>query len=90
MSQSIKDNFTEKTNDKEITDHDEDYKEETSKMKEGNESVGNYETSDIFCDDSIIKTTKKREALIQRFMTMNLKYHVIYSVTNTVPLCGEK
>ena len=33
-------------------------------MKEGNESVDNDETSDNLRDDNIIKTTKKREALI--------------------------
>ena len=79
-----------KKNDKTITDQDEEYKEETSKIKESNESVDNSETSDNFRDDSIIKTTKKRKSLIQRLMTMNLKYHVIYSVTNIFPLYGGK
>ena len=58
-------------------------------MKECNESVDDSETSDILCGDSIIKTTKKREVLIQRLMTMSFKYHVIDSVINIVPLCGE-
>ena len=40
-------------------------------MKEGNESVDKLETSDNLCDDSIIKTTKKRKAFIQQLMTMN-------------------
>ena len=70
--------------------HDEEYKEETSKMKEGNASVDNSETSDNLRDDSIIKTKKKRGALIQRLMKINLKYHVIHSVINIVPLCGGK
>ena len=48
-----------KKNDKIITDHDESYRDETSKMKEGNESVDNSETSDNLCDDSINKTTTK-------------------------------
>ena len=62
----------------------------TSKMKEGNESVDNSETSDNFCDDSTIKNTKKIEALIQRLMTMNSKYHAIHSVINIISLCGGK
>ena len=44
MSQSSNDDFTGKTNYKKITDHDEDYKDEISKTKEGNESVDSYET----------------------------------------------
>ena len=43
---------------KKTTNNDEEYKEETSKIQEGNESVDDYETSDTFCDDSIIKTNK--------------------------------
>ena len=52
-----------KKNDKKITDHDEYYKEETSKMIESNESVDNYETSDNLRDDSIIKTTTKNRSI---------------------------
>ena len=59
-------------------------------MKEGNESVDNYKTSDNLRDDSVNKTTKKREALIKRSMTTDLKHHVINSVINIVPLCGKK
>ena len=40
------------------TNDDDKYKEETSKLQDGNESVNNSETSDTFCDDSIINTTK--------------------------------
>ena len=57
-------------------------------MKEGNESVDDSETSDNLRDDSIIKTIKKEEALMQRLMTINFKYHEIHSVINVVPLCG--
>ena len=77
-----------KTNDKKITNNDDEYKEETSKIQEGNESVDNSETSDTLRDDSIIKTTKEEEALIQRLMTMNFKYHVIQSVIDIVSSCG--
>ena len=38
-------------------DYDE-YKEENSKLQDGNESVDNSETSDTLRDDSIIETTK--------------------------------
>ena len=72
------------------TDEDEKYKEETSKLKDGNESVDNSETSDTLCDDIIIKTTKEEEAFIQRLMTMNFKYHVIQSVIDIDSLCGGK
>ena len=48
-----------KKNDKTITNNDDEYKEETSKIHEGNESVDNFETSDTLHDDSIIKTTKE-------------------------------
>ena len=40
--------------------NNEKYKKETSKIKEGNESVDNYETSYNLCDDSIIKRNKTR------------------------------
>ena len=76
-----------KTYDKTITDNYEKYQEENSKIQEGNESVDNYETSDTFCDDSIIKTNKEKESFIQRLMTMNFKYHVIHSVIDIVCLC---
>ena len=58
------------------------------RIQEVNESVDNSETSDTLRDDSIINTTKEEESLIQWFMTMNFKYHVIHSVINIVPLCG--
>ena len=66
------------------------YNEENSKVQDVNESVDNSEASDTFRDDSIIKTTKEEEALIQRLMTMDFKYHVIQSVIYVVTLCGEK
>ena len=40
------------------TNNDDEYKEETSKIQDGNESVDNSETSDTLCGDSIINTTK--------------------------------
>ena len=46
-----------------MKNNDEEYKEETSKIKEGNESVDNSKTSDHLRDDSIIKTTKKEKHL---------------------------
>ena len=42
------------------------YNEENSKVQDVNESVDNSEASDTFRDDIIIKTTKEKEALIQR------------------------
>ena len=70
------------------TNDDDKYKEETLKLHEGNESVHNSETWNTLRDDSIIKTTKEEEALIQRLMTMNFKYHVILSVIDIDSLCG--
>ena len=58
MSHTSPDGFTGKTYDKKITNNDDEYKEETSKLQDGNESVDNPETSDTLRDDSIIKTTK--------------------------------
>ena len=79
-----------KKNSKTITNNDDEYKEDTSKLQDGNESVDNYETSDTLRDYSIIKTTKEEETFIQRLMTMNFKYHVIQSVIDFVSLCGKK
>ena len=89
MSHNIPDDFTEKK-DKTITNNDDKYKEETSKLQDGNESVDNSETSDTLRYDHIIKTTKKIEALIQWLRTMNFKYHGINSVIYIVPLCRGK
>ena len=50
-----------KTDDKKSTNNDDEYKEETSKIKDGNKSVDNSETSDNVFDDSIINTTKKEK-----------------------------
>ena len=46
------------TNDQKITNNDEEYKKETSKIQEGNESADNSETLGTLRDDIIIKTTK--------------------------------
>ena len=59
MLYTNRDDFTGKTNDRKITNTDDEYKEEKSKIKEDNESVDNYEASDILRDDSNINTTKK-------------------------------
>ena len=56
MSHTSPDTFTEIKNDKNITNNDDEYKEETSKIQEGNESVDNSETSDTLRDDSIINS----------------------------------
>ena len=90
MSHTSPDEFTEKTNDKINTKNDDKYKEETSNIQEGNESLDNSETSNTLRDDSIVKTTKEIETFIQRFRTMNFKYHVIHSVIYIVSLCGKK
>ena len=73
-----------KKNDKKITNYNDKFKEETSKIQEGKESVDNSETLDTLRDDSIIKTTKEEESLIQRLMNMNFKYNVIQSVIDIV------
>ena len=90
MSHTSPDDFTGKTNDKTITNNDDEYKEEASKIQDGNESVDDSETSDTLLDDSTIKTTKEEELLIQRLMTMVFKYHVIQSVIDIFSLCGRK
>ena len=60
-------------------------------LQDGNESVDISENSDTLRDDSIIKKTKEEEeALIQRLMNLNFKYHVIQSVIDIVSLCGKK
>ena len=89
MSHNIPYDFTEKNKWQKITNNDDEYKEETSTIQEGNESVDNYETLDTLRYDSIIRTTKEREALIQRFMTVNFKYHVIHSLID-IFLCVGK
>ena len=40
------------------TNDDDKYKQESSKLQDGNESVDNSETLDNLRDDTIIKTTK--------------------------------
>ena len=90
ISHTSRYDFIEKAKDKKNTNDDDEYKEETSKYQDGNESVDNSETPDILRDDSIIKTTKEEEeALIKRLMTMNFKCHVIQSVIDIVYLDGR-
>ena len=72
------------------TNNDEKYKEETEKLQDSNESVDNSEISDTLCDDSIINKTKEEEALLQKWMNMNFKYHLIQSLIDIVSLCGGK
>ena len=79
-----------KTNDKKITNNDDEYKEENSKLQDINEIVDNSKTLDTLRDDSTIKTTKEEEALIKLLMTLNFKYHVIQFVIDIVSLCGKK
>ena len=52
-------------------------KKDTSKHQEGNKRVDNPETSDTLRDESVIKTTKEKESLIKRLITMYFKHHVI-------------
>ena len=56
MSHTSPDDFTEKW--KKITNNDDEYKEQTSKIQEGNESVQHSETSNTLRDDIITNTTK--------------------------------
>ena len=58
MSHTSWDYFIEKTKAEINTNYYEEYKEETSKIRYGNESADNSETSDTLRDDSVIKTTK--------------------------------
>ena len=90
MSHTSPDDITEKTNDKTITNNDDKYKDEDSKIQEGNESVDDSETLDTLLDDSITKTTKEEEALIQGLMTMNFRFHLIQSVIDIFFVCEGK
>ena len=72
------------------TNDDDKYKENTSKHQDGNESVDNSETSDTSRNESVINTTKEKEALIKRLMSVNFKHHVIKDVIDIVTLCGKK
>ena len=72
------------------TNIDDEYKEDTSKNQDGNERVDNHETSDTFCNESVINTTKEEGSLIKQLITTNLKLHVIQYVIDIVTLCGEK
>ena len=73
---------------KNINYHDE-YKEDTSKHQDGNESVDNPEISDTSRNESFFNTTKKR-ALIKPLIFTDFKHHVIHYVIDIVSLCGEK
>ena len=53
MSHTSQDDSIAKVKDTKNTNDDEKYKEDTSKIQEGNESVDNTETSDTLSDDSI-------------------------------------
>ena len=58
MTHTSPDDFTGGKNDKTITNDNDEYKEETQKLQDVNESVDNSETSGTLRDDSIINTTK--------------------------------
>ena len=70
------------------TNDDDEYKEDTSKHQDSNERVDNPETSDTLSDESVIKKTKEEEEFIKRFITMNLKLHLIQYVMDIVTSCG--
>ena len=72
------------------TNDDDKYKEDTSKHQYGNKSVDNPETSNTLRNEIVINTTKEKEALIKRLMTMNFKLHVIQYVIDIVTSCGKK
>ena len=59
MSHTIRDDSIAKAKDKKNKNDDNKYKEDTSKLQDGNERVDNPETSDTLCDNSVIKTTKE-------------------------------
>ena len=90
MSHTSPDDSIAKAKDTKNTNDDDEYKEDTLKLQDGKERVDNPETSDTLRDDSVIKTTKEEEALIERLMTMSFKHHVIQSVIDIVTLCGKK
>ena len=80
----------EKAKDTKNANDNDKYKEDTSKLQDSNERVDDPKTSDTLLDDSVIKTTKYEEALIQRLMTMNFKHYVMQSMIHIVTLCGGK
>ena len=47
-----------KAKDTKNTNDDDEYKEDTSKLQDGNERVDNPEAANNLSDDSVIKTTK--------------------------------
>ena len=58
MSRTSRNYSTAKAKDTKNANDDDGYKQDTTKLQDGNERVGNPETSDHLCDDSVIKTTK--------------------------------
>ena len=58
ISHISRDYFIEKVKRHKNTNDDDEYKEDTSKHQDSNESIDNPETSDTLCDDRIIKTIK--------------------------------
>ena len=83
MSHTSRDYSIAKAKDTKNTNDDEEYKEDTSKLQDCNERVDNPETSDHLRDESVIMTTKEKEA-------MNFKPHTIQYVIYIVTLCGDK
>ena len=64
MSHTSQDDSIAKSKDTKNNNDDDEYKQDTQKLLDGNEHVDNPETSDTLNDDSAIKKTKKEEALI--------------------------
>ena len=58
-SYTSRDDSIAKEKDTKNSNDDDEYKEDTSKLQDGNERVDSPETSDNFRDDSVIKKTKE-------------------------------
>ena len=59
MSHTSRDDSITKAKDNKNTNDDDKYKQDTSKLQDGNKHVDNPETSDTFCNESVINTTKE-------------------------------
>ena len=61
MSHNSRDGFIEKAKDENNTNDDDEYKAETSKLQDSNESVDNSETSDVFCVMILLSRQPKKK-----------------------------
>ena len=61
MSHTSPDDSIEKVKDTKNTNDYDKYKEDTSKLQDGNQRVDNPETIDTLCDESFIKTSNKEK-----------------------------